>query len=279
MGSLDGRGAIITGGASGIGEATVRLFVEEGCRVLIADIQDDKGELLADDLGGDAFFLHTDVTREVDVKAAVDRAVEEFGRLDCMFNNAGIAGAVGPIESVTVEGFDATISVLLRGVFLGIKHAAPVMKGQGHGSMINTASVAGLRTGYGNHVYSAAKAAVIQLTRSVAMELGESGIRVNCICPGFIPTPMIGRARGLSIEEADASVETVETLFAEAQPIRRSGSPEDVARAALWLASDDSGFVNGHALVVDGGVTGGRMWSDYQKAISQLRAAMAQDTG
>lgn len=279
MGALDGRGAIITGGASGIGEATVRLFVEEGCRVLIADIQDDKGELLADDLGGDAFFLHTDVTREADVKAAVVRAVEEFGRLDCMFNNAGIAGAVGPIESVTVEGFDATISVLLRGVFLGIKHAAPVMKGQGHGSMINTASVAGLRTGYGNHIYSAAKAAVIQLTRSVAMELGESGIRVNCICPGFIPTPMIGRARGLSIEEADASVETVETLFAEAQPIRRSGSPEDVARAALWLASDDSGFVNGHALVVDGGVIGGRMWSDYQKAISQLRAAMAQDTG
>jgi NAD(P)-dependent dehydrogenase (short-subunit alcohol dehydrogenase family) len=219
---LDGRGAIITGGASGIGEATVRLFVEEGCRVLIADIQDDKGELLADDLGGDAIFLHTDVTREADVKVAVDRAVEEFGRLDCMFNNAGIAGAVGPIESVTVEGFDATIAVLLRGVFLGIKHAALVMKGQGHGSIINTASVAGFRTGYGNHVYSAAKAAVIQLTRSVAMELGESGVRVNCICPGFIPTPMIGRARGLSIEEADASVETVETMFAEAQPIRRS---------------------------------------------------------
>jgi len=276
---LDGRGAIITGGASGIGEATVRLFVEEGCRVLIADIQDDKGELLADDLGGDAIFLHTDVTREADVKVAVDRAVEEFGRLDCMFNNAGIAGAVGPIESVTVEGFDATIAVLLRGVFLGIKHAALVIKKQGHGSIINTASVAGFRTGYGNHVYSAAKAAVIQLTRSVAMELGESGVRVNCICPGFIPTPMIGRARGLSIEEADASVETVETMFAEAQPIRRSGSPEDIARAALWLASDDSGFVNGHALVVDGGVTGGRMWSDYQKAISQLRAAMAQDTG
>jgi NAD(P)-dependent dehydrogenase (short-subunit alcohol dehydrogenase family) len=279
VGALDGRGAIITGGASGIGEATVRLFVEEGCRVLIADIQDDKGELLADDLGGDAFFLHTDVAREVDVKAAVDRAVEEFGRLDCMFNNAGIVGAVGPIESVTVEGFDATISVLLRGVFLGVKHAAPVMKEQGHGSIINTASVAGLRTGYGNHIYSAAKAAVIQLTRSVAMELGESSVRVNCICPGFIPTPMIGRARGLSIEEADASVETVETMFAEAQPIRRSGSPEDIAKAALWLASDDSGFVNGHALVVDGGVTGGRMWSDYQKAISQLRAAMAQDTG
>ncbi|UCD45754.1 MAG: glucose 1-dehydrogenase [Candidatus Bathyarchaeota archaeon] len=279
MGVLDSRGAIITGGASGIGEATVKLFVEEGCRVLIADIQDDKGELLADDLGGDACFLHTDVTREADVKTAVDWAVEEFGRLDCMFNNAGIAGAVGPIESVTVEGFDSTISVLLRGVLLGIKHAAPVMKGRGHGSIINTASVAGLRTGYGNHIYSAAKAAVIQLTRSVAMELGESGVRVNCICPGFIPTPMIGRARGLSIEEADASVEKVETLFAGAQPIRRSGSPMDIARAVLWLASDDSAFVNGHTLVVDGGVTGGRMWSDYQKAISQLRAAMAQDTG
>jgi NAD(P)-dependent dehydrogenase (short-subunit alcohol dehydrogenase family) len=148
------------------------------------------------------------------------------------------------------------------------------MKRQGSGSIINTASVAGLRAGYGNHIYSAAKAAVIHLTRSVAMELGESGVRVNCICPGFIATPMIGRARGLSIEEADKVVGRIKTLFAETQPIRRSGLPVDVARAALWLASDDSGFVNGHALVVDGGVTGGRMWSDYQKAIGQLRSAI-----
>jgi NAD(P)-dependent dehydrogenase (short-subunit alcohol dehydrogenase family) len=275
MGKLEGRAAAITGGASGIGAATARLFAEEGCRVLIADIQDEKGEGLADELGGKALYLHTDVSREADVETAVGLAVGAFGRLDCMFNNAGIPGAVGPIESVSVEGFDETVGVLLRGVFLGIKHAAPVMRRQGSGSIINTASVAGLVAGYGNHVYSAAKAAVIQLTRSVAMELGEEGVRVNCICPGFIATPMIGRARGMSVKEADGAVEKIKALFEETQAIRRPGLPEDVARAALWLASDDSGFVNGHALVVDGGVTSGRMWSDYQEAIRRLSSAIA----
>ncbi len=274
LGRLEGRVAIITGGASGIGEATVRLFVAEGARVLITDIQDEKGERLSEELGDHATYLHVDVSREAEVEAAVRRAIERFGRLDCVFNNAGIAGPTGPIESVTVEGFDEAVGVLLRGVFLGIKHAAPVMKRQGSGSIINTASVAGLRAGYGNHVYSAAKAGVIQLTRSVAMELGESGVRVNCICPGFIPTPMIGRARGLSVEESEGRVDKVREAFAKAQPIRRSGLPEDVAKAALWLASEDSGFVNGHALVVDGGVSGGRMWSDYTEALGRLREVL-----
>jgi len=274
MGRLDGKVAIITGGASGIGEASARLFVEEGASVLIADVQDDKGWKLAEELGIRAEYLHADVSRESDVEALVSRAVEAYGRLDCMFNNAGIAGPTGPIESVKVEGFNEAIGVLLRGVFLGIKHAAPVMKRQGSGSIVNTASVAGLRTGYGNHIYSAAKAGVIQLTRSVAMELGESGVRVNCICPGFIPTPMVGRARGLSIDEADQKLDTIRKSFTMAQPLRRPGDPTDIAEAALWLASDDSSFINGHALVVDGGVTGGRMWSDYQGAIAGLREAL-----
>jgi len=240
MGRLDGKVAIITGGASGIGEASASLFVEEGASVLIADVQDDKGWKLAEELGTRAEYLHADVSRENDVEALVSRAVEAYGRLDCMFNNAGIAGPTGPIESVNVEGFNEAIAVLLRGVFLGIKHAAPVMKRQGSGSIVNTASVAGLRTGYGNHIYSAAKAGVIQLTRSVAMELGESGVRVNCICPGFIPTPMIGRARGLSIDEADQKLDTIRKSFTMAQPLRRPGDPTDIAEAALWLASDDS---------------------------------------
>jgi NAD(P)-dependent dehydrogenase (short-subunit alcohol dehydrogenase family) len=162
-------------------------------------------------------------------------------------------------------------------VFLGIKHAAPVMKRQGSGSIINTASVAGLRTGYGNHVYSATKAAVIQLTRSVAMELGESGVRVNCICPGFIATPLIGKARGLSQSDANKIVGEIEAAFENAQPIRRPGLPLDIARAALWLASDESSFVNGHALVVDGGVVGGRSWSDYKAAIAELKARLGLD--
>jgi NAD(P)-dependent dehydrogenase (short-subunit alcohol dehydrogenase family) len=277
VGRLDGKVAVITGGASGIGEATVRLFTEEGACVLIADIQDEKGRRLGDELGESTEYLHADVSREVDVKAAVGRAIDRFGRLDCMFNNAGIAGPTGPIEKVTVEGFDEAVGVLLRGVFLGIKHAAQVMKRQGSGSIINTSSVAGIRTGYGNHVYSAAKAAVIQLTRSVAMELGESGVRVNCICPGFIATPLIGRARGLSQQEADKMVGEIEAAFENAQPIRRPGLPLDIARAALWLASDESSFVNGHSLVVDGGVVGGRSWSNYQAAIAELKARLGLD--
>jgi len=268
MGRLEGKVALITGGASGIGEASARLFVEEGAGVVVADVQDERGGLLASELGAE--YVHADVTREEDVEAAVSHAVDVYGRLDCMFNNAGVAGAVGPIESVTVEAFDGTVAVLLRGVFLGVKHAAPVMRSQGGGSIINTASVAAIRAGYGNHVYSAAKAGVVQLTRSVAMELGEDGVRVNCILPGFIPTPMIAHARGVPTGEADGKLDAIKEAFRDAQPIRRPGRPDDVAKAALWLASDDSGFVNGHALVVDGGVSGGRTWSDYQDAIEGL---------
>lgn len=268
MGRLDDKVAVITGGASGIGEASVRLFVEEGAEVVVADVQDERGGRLASELGAE--YVHADVTQEDDVEAAVSHAVDVYGRLDCMFNNAGIAGAVGPIESVTVEAFDRTVAVLLRGVFLGVKHAAPVMRAQGGGSIINTASVAAVRTGYGNHVYSAAKAGVVQFTRSVAMELGEDNVRVNCVLPGFIPTPMIARARGVPLGEADGKLGVITEAFREAQPIRRPGHPNDIAKAALWLASDDSGFVNGHALVVDGGVSGGRMWSDYQLAIEGL---------
>lgn len=277
MGRLEGKVAIITGGSSGIGEVSVRLFTNEGAQVVIADIQDKKGMRLAEELGETVSYIHTDVSNEEDVRTAVTNAVKNYGRLDCMFNNAGIAGAVGPIESVTMEAFDKTLAVLLRGVFLGIKYAAPVMKRQGSGSIISTASVAGIRTGYGNHIYSAAKAGVIQLTRSVAMELGESGIRVNCILPGFIPTPMIGRARGLSIEAADRKIDVIKESFKEAQPIKRTGLPEDIAKAALWLAGDDSSFVNGHALVVDGGVTGGRGWSSYQEAIRELNKTLELD--
>lgn len=266
--------AVITGGASGIGEATVRLFVAEGASVVIADIQDNRGRSLAGELGARAAYRHTDVSAEADVKAAIDEAVSRFRRLDCLFNNAGYAGASGPIADIAVDGFDATIGVLLRGVFLGMKHAAPVMKRQGSGSIISTASVAGLGTGFGPHVYSAAKAAVIHLTRSVAMELGESGVRVNCICPGGIATPIFGKALGLPSEQADATVPLMKGFLEQLQPIKRPGIPDDIAQAALWLASDESTFVNGHALVVDGGLSGGHLWTENEQRGLLLRTAL-----
>lgn len=274
MGVLDGTVAVITGGASGIGEATVRLFAQEGAKVVIADIQDDRAERLADELGPAACFVHADVSLESDVKAAIDHAFTRFGRLDCLFNNAGPPGTSGPIGEMTLESFEATMGAHLRGVFLGMKHAAPIMKRQGSGTIISTASVAGMQAGFGSHIYSAAKAAIIQLTRSVAMELGEAGVRVNCICPGGIATPIFGKAVGLSGEAADKAVEIIKGALADAQPLKRAGMPQDIARAALWLACDASSFVNGHALVVDGGLTGGRAWTAAQQQRELVRSAL-----
>jgi NAD(P)-dependent dehydrogenase (short-subunit alcohol dehydrogenase family) len=271
---LRGKVALITGGASGIGEASARLFVAEGASVLIADLQDERGARLAAELGPVAAYVHADVSREADVAAAVGAAVARHGRLDCLFNNAGAAGVGGGIAEISVEGFDAAVGLLLRGVFLGMKHAAPIMTRQGSGSIISTASVAGLQAGYGPHVYSAAKAAVIHLTRSVAMELGERGIRVNCLCPGAIATPIFGKALGLDPDAAEATVPLMKAVLERLQPIARPGLPEDIARAAVWLASDESAFVTGHALVVDGGVTGGRLWSEVQERRARLRSAL-----
>jgi NAD(P)-dependent dehydrogenase (short-subunit alcohol dehydrogenase family) len=253
---LDGKVAVITGGASGMGEGTVRRFVAEGARVVIADLQDAKGHTLADSLGGAAVFQHTDVATEPDIEAAVGRAVDEFGRLDCIFNNAGVGGVITPIDETPLDGYNATIGILLTGVMLGMKHGARAMKRQGDGgSIISTASVAGLSGGRGPHIYSAAKAAVVNLTRSVALELAEHNIRVNCICPGAIATPLLARVAG----NADEPMEELRRLLPNFQPLRRAGLPEDIAAAALWLASDEARFVTGQALVIDGGLTAGPM--------------------
>lgn len=267
MGRLDDKVAIVTGGASGMGEGTVRRFCAEGARVVIADVQDAKGHTLADTLGGAAVYQHTDVAEESAVKAAVQRALDEFGRLDCMFNNAGFGGAVGPIESTPIEEYDRTMAVLLRGVFLGMKHAAPIMKAQRSGSIISTASVAGLGGGRGPHIYSAAKAAVINLTRSVALELGEDNVRVNAICPGGIATPLIAKGIG----GTDEALELAKGALAQFQSIKRAGMPEDIANAALWLASDESTFVTGQAIVVDGGLTAGPMWRNAPPIFREYR--------
>ena len=266
-GRLDGHAAIITGGASGIGAATVRRFVAEGARVLIADTQIEPGEALAGELGDAARFRKVDVTREGDVQGAVEECSETWGRLDCIYNNAGFGGALGPIETTSVEDFDITFDVLVKGVFLGIKHATPVMKAQGGGSIISTASVAGLKTGESPHLYSVAKAAVIHLTKSVALELGEHDIRVNCICPGIVATPLAAGRPGASEE----SLERMAAGLKKAQAMGRIGRPEDIANAALWLASDESAWVTGTAQVVDGGANAGRPWARQPDWITRPR--------
>jgi len=235
----------------------VESFIKEGARVVIADILDDYGQPLADKIGENAVYLHTDVSQEDQIKAAVDLAVEKFGRLDCMFNNAGIPGASGPIDQIPSLGFDITIAILFRSVFYGMKHAAPVMKKQGSGSIINTASIAGHRTGFGGHFYSACKAAVIHMTKSVAIELGPFGIRVNCICPGAIVTSIFARAMGVDQKTTETTYEPLQEFFKDQQAIKRAGMPHDIAQAAVWLASNDASFVNGADIKVDGGFPDG----------------------
>jgi NAD(P)-dependent dehydrogenase (short-subunit alcohol dehydrogenase family) len=254
MGRVEGKVAVITGGSSGIGAATARLFAREGARVIIADILDEEGQRLARELGADALYHHCNVILEDEIQSTVNLALEKFGKLDCMFNNAGVGGTGGPIEETDTEGFDMTVDILFKGVMLGMKHGARVMIPQGFGNIISTASVAGHKTGFGGHTYSACKAAVIHLTRSVAMQLGEFGIRVNCVCPGGIVTPIFGRVLGLTQEEAEKTLEPIKTVFQNIQAIPRAGLPEDVAKAVLFLASDESDFINGEALQVDGGV-------------------------
>jgi len=267
MAELEGKVAVVTGGASGIGEATVRLFVSEGAKVVIADMQAERGEALADALGDAAVFVPCEVRQESQVKAAVDTAVSRWGRLDCMFNNAGFGGALGLYEDIPAEEFDMTFDVLVKGVFLGMKHAVPVMRAQGGGSIINTGSIAGVAAGRGPLVYSAAKAAVIHMTKTAAMPYGEANIRVNCICPGYIPTPLstntVGKPEELMAERS--------AHYAERQPIPRAGRADDIAQMALYLASDRSSFVNGQAIVVDGAVANGVLWADQTPAYKTHR--------
>jgi NAD(P)-dependent dehydrogenase (short-subunit alcohol dehydrogenase family) len=274
MGRLEGKVAVVTGGASGMGEGTVRRFVAEGAQVIIADILDEKAASLVDELGSATLYARTDVTVEDDVERAIGLAVERWGALDCIFNNAGIIGVDGALEEIPMDGYDQTMDVLFKGVLLGIKHAAAVMKKQRSGSIINTGSISGLRAGYGPHVYTAAKAAVIHLSRSAAMELGEWGVRVNSICPGGIVTPLFAKSFGLGVEEADEATDAISDAFTEIQPIKRAGRPEDIAAAAVYLASDDSSFVNGHALVVDGGLIGGQLFTQEAEGWNSFRELM-----
>ncbi len=259
MGRLDGKRAVITGAASGIGEGTARLFAAEGATVVLADIDDRRGERLAAELGERTRFVRTDVAVAADVDRAVQTSVDAFGGLDVMFNNAGVPGSAGGIEEIDLETWDRTITVHLRGVFLGIRAAARIMRPQGHGSIINTSSVAASRANMAGHDYSAAKAAITHLTETTANELGEHGVRVNAVCPGAIATSIFGRAAGLDSEAAQRTIDFMSAALSDAAPIRRVGRPADIAEIVLWLASDSSGFVTGQAIAVDGGLLTGSL--------------------
>jgi NAD(P)-dependent dehydrogenase (short-subunit alcohol dehydrogenase family) len=254
MGRLDRKVAVVTGAASGIGHGTALCLAREGAAVLAADLNSQGGEQVIAEIaaaGGRAVFQHTEVSSEPDVKALVDRALSEYGRLDIMFNNAGLPGAVGPIEKLNTDDWDKTIAVLLRAVFLGIKHAVEPMRKAGGGSIISTSSIASFLPSPYGAAYAAAKGAVISLTRTAALQLGPDRIRVNCICPGAINTPIWGADPRFSDPAA------VGQLLDHVQTIPRVGRPEDIASMVVFLASDEAEWVTGQAMIVDGGLTVG----------------------
>jgi NAD(P)-dependent dehydrogenase (short-subunit alcohol dehydrogenase family) len=260
-GMLRDKVAVVTGATSGIGERIAKLFVAESARVVIAGRRRDRGERLVETLGPAACYVQTDVTVEADVSAMIGRAVETFGRLDCVVNNAGAGSQRATIAEADLSQFDAAIAVHVRAVLAGIKYAVPVMAAQRSGSIITVASINGVRAGLGGLYYSVAKAAAIHLTRCAAVELGEQGIRVNTISPGPIATGIFGKGAGLDPGEADLRTELAEAAIAAVlprwQPLPNIGTTDDIAHAALFLASDVSRLISGHNLVVDGGITAG----------------------
>jgi len=283
MTMLAGKVAVVTGAASGIGARTAEIFVREGARVLIADLRRDRGERLARTLGESGSFIRTDVTVEADVERMIAHAVERFGRLDCLVNNAGKSDAYTNILELNLEQLDAIIAVHLRGVLAGLKHAARVMIAQGSGSIINIGSVAGIRAGGGAHCYSAAKAAAIHITRCAAAELGEKGIRVNSVSPGVTATGAIAKDLGMArADEVDEHPEYAEAairaILPRYQPLVRVIQTDDIAQAVVFLASDASRMITGHNLVVDGGSSAG--WpiaagrSDSELFLRTLREAL-----
>jgi meso-butanediol dehydrogenase/(S,S)-butanediol dehydrogenase/diacetyl reductase len=251
-GKLENKVAIVTAGGSGIGAATVRRFAREGAAVVIADLSGSRAEQVRAEVagsGGRAATIKMDVADPQAVEATIKLALDSFGRLDVLFNNAGMA-EVSLIHETTLASWERVMAVTLTGTFLGLKYAIPIMRRQGGGAVINTASISGMHGDYGMASYNAAKAAVINLTRTAALENAKHGIRVNCVCPGAINTraaEILGKGRA----------DEFRRVMGSAHPVGRMGEPDEIASTVTFLASDEASFITGASYVVDGGVTAG----------------------
>jgi NAD(P)-dependent dehydrogenase (short-subunit alcohol dehydrogenase family) len=287
---LKGRVAVITGGCSGIGLGTVRRFVAEGAKVMVGDISDEAGRKLAAEYDGEVAYRHCDVMVESDIEALMAAAVETFGGLDILFNNAGAGGAGNSISDMTGDAWDLSCNLLLRSVALGIRYAVPHMKARGKGSIINTASIAGVQAGAGPIAYSVAKAGVIHLTRLAAAELGRDNIRVNAISPGLILTNIFTPLTHMPEGMADMIKAQMAQRAPDAQPVPKAGLPEDAGAVVAFFASDDAAYVTGVSMLVDGGAHVGprHSWDPVMRAERQAErearraayeAAQAEDAG
>jgi NAD(P)-dependent dehydrogenase (short-subunit alcohol dehydrogenase family) len=268
---LKGKVAVVTGGTSGIGRRMVERFVEEGATVFFSGRRADLGAEVAQATG--ATFIEADVALEADAVRTIATAVKFNGRVDVLVNNAGGVAVGGRLEAVPLDTFDTTIAVHVRGALAHIKHVSALMRAQGQGSIINIGSVAGHRAGYSSSIsYGVAKAALIHLSRCAAMELGEDNVRVNSISPGGIATGIFGKAMGMSSAAAEASAEKMKMVLGKMQTIPRAGLPDDIANAAVYLASDESTFVNGEDIVIDGGLIWGRRFSEVAAGGQAMRS-------
>ena len=265
---------VVTGGASGIGEATARAIVAEGGRVVIADLQEEAGRALVAEFGQSALFCRTDVTAEDDIAGAVAAAQKKLGPLTGMVNNAGVVGAVGSIMETSADAYDRTMAILSRGVFLGIKHAARAMKPHGRGCIVSLASTAGVMGGLGPHVYTMAKHGVVGITKSAAAELAPLGIRVNAVAPGGTVTPMTSAL-------GDGDPRSTAEFIAAGSPLGIPCLPEDIANGILYLLSDDARQLTGHTLVLDAGITtsGGMRPPFFEQDATTLLHAGKTDAG
>jgi NAD(P)-dependent dehydrogenase (short-subunit alcohol dehydrogenase family) len=279
MGRLTGKVALITGATSGIGLKTAEIFAAEGASVVLAARRLEEGKAIEKRLGSSTLFVKTDVLHEEEIANLVKMSVERFGKVDAFFCNAGSGGVLQNISEIDASEFDRSVDILLKNVFFCYKHVTKQMRLNGGGSIVANASVAATLGGFSSHFYSALKAAVVSLSRSVAIEVAEDNIRVNTVSPGGIATGIFGKSRGMSDADADLVATRVEKVFSNRQPIPRAGKPEDIANAVLFLCSDEGSFITAQDLIIDGGATSGRWGETLKKANADIKRAISGDPG